>query len=620
MNRNETMDPIERKIQWMSANFNDAPERVSGWLHDYVCDKCSSLLQFKIDGGDYACNSFTCPKCGRILSGKKYLEAWTYQYRRWFAEQIMNVALRTDLEEAVEFLQTYIDFYADHYLEFQLHGEHIGKGRIMSQSLDEAVFSINLLKAVFFCKTHIESDVLEKWYLKLFRPMAEMLKGQVDSIYNISVWIQCSIAMTGLVFEDELLWESSCNGEFGLLNQLEEGCTKDNLWNEGSLHYHFYVLEALTALSAVLIKTKPGHPIISKIKKMYFAPLALSSDGWELPSLNDGWKPITLSTYGDQIIQAAYLTNDERLRKLSCRIIREDPALLNNPCVRAVLQNQKNEMSLAFDDHVAIVERPFWMTLKSGSIKTIHSHYDCLSITLEPVSKDLGTPGYGSSLTKKWYRHALSHSCVAIDGQQLPASPDNYCTLTDTKVSAFSFTREGNDVIRAERCLEPNLDYVTDRTRIDTRHAHVFDWIFHGSSELIMHMKKHSAVLKELNDSYHLFEDVYIVDCERAFFAEYVVNNDWAIGLEIQLPEKSGVYVAKTPGNPSDEKRNTILVRVDGSSINIEARYHWIDRKEEGGTNRIRSTLNRNENESRRMMPSSMGKALWRRVENFFSK
>lgn len=618
MNSNETKDRIEKKIEWMSANFFDTPERVSGWLHDFVCDKCSSLLQFNIDITDYQRNSFTCPKCGRKVSGKKYLEAWTYQYRRWFSEQILNVALCAEHKENITFLKKYIDFYADHYQEFTLHGEHIGKGRIMSQSLDEAVFSINLLKAVFYCKRYIESNVLEKWFLLLFKPMAEMLIGQVDSIYNISLWIQCSIAMTGLVFEDESLWERSCSGRFGLLNQLEEGCTQDGLWNEGSLHYHYYVLEALTALSIVLDKTKPGHPIISTIKKMYFAPLTLSSDGWELPSLNDGWKPITLSTYGEQIIQAAYLLNDEHLRKLSCRIIRETPSLLNNPCVRLSLQNKNPEMSLAFDNHVAIVERPFWMTLKSGSIKMIHSHNDCLSITLEPVSKDLGTPGYGSSLTKKWYRHALSHSCVAIDGQQLSVSPDNCCTLTDMKVSAFSFTREGNDVKSATRCLEPELDYVSDTTQIETNHAHIFDWIFHGSSELILYVKKHPAFLKKLNDSYDLFEDVYVVDCNKEFYAEYVVNSEWAIGLTIQLPDKSKVYIAKTPGNPSDETRNTILIRVDGNSINVEAKYRWVNRKDEAVSNKKRNISNINEFEFQGTVLSYIGKAIWRRVENIF--
>lgn len=610
------MDLIERKIEWMSGNFCDAPERVSGWLHDYVCDKCSSMLQFTIDNGDYESNSFTCPKCGRKMSGKKYLEAWTYQYRRWFSEQILNVALCTDYKEAVTFLKRYIDFYADHYREFPLHGEHIGKGRIMSQSLDEAVFCINLLKAIFYCKEYIENSVLEKWYIHLFKPMAEMLMVQVNSIYNISVWIQCGIGMTGLVFEDEFLWESACDGEFGIFNQLKEGCTQDGLWNEGSLHYHYYVLEALTALCIVLNKMKPGHPLISAINKMYFAPLVLSADGWELPSLNDGWMPITLSTYGSQIIQGAYLTNDEQLRELSCKVIREKPSLLDDPSVRLVLQNNISEMSLAFGNHVAIVKRPFWMTLKSGSIKTIHSHNDCLSITLDPISKDLGTPGYGSSLTKKWYRHALSHSCVAIDGQQLPAAPDNYCTLTDTKVSAVSFTREGNDVIRATRCLEPKLDYISDTTQIETNHSHIFDWIFHGSSELILRVNKHASVLKDLNESYHLFEDTYMVDCNKEFNAEYVVNTDWAIGLTIQLPEKSIVYIAKTPGNPSDEKRNTILIRAVGNSINIEAKYRWVNRK--GGAFIDKNSTTSNEAESQKMIQAPLGKRIWRKVQRLF--
>ena len=274
---------IER-IHFMSQHFSDRVEWTSGWFHDYVCSACSSQLVFDINDEGYKTNRFVCPRCGSVFSGEKDRSAWVYQYRRWYSEQLLWTVLCKEDEETQEYLHRYIDFYAVHYAEMHPHGTHAGKGKIMAQSLDEAVFGINLLKAIYYCRECFQVEAVQKWYTLLFRPMAEFLLPQGNTIHNIAVWIHCCVGMIGLVFK--------------LLQQLEKGTTKDYLWQEGSLHYHYYVLEGLTDFCELLKDNNPDHMLLNILKEMYLAPLRLSPDGWLLPSFNDGWYPLTLGSYG----------------------------------------------------------------------------------------------------------------------------------------------------------------------------------------------------------------------------------------------------------------------------------------------------------------------------------
>ena len=158
-------------------------------------------------------------------------------------------------------------------------------------------------------------------------PMARLLWPQAQRVHNISVWIACCVGMTGLVFGLGDLLQEAVDGEYGLTRQTGEGLTRDFLWREGSLHYHYYALEALTAFGSLLKKHAPGHPLLTTLKEMYLAPLRLSPDGWSLPSLNDGWYPLTFGSYGAQIVQAARLTGDGALLRLAEEILRRLPEL-----------------------------------------------------------------------------------------------------------------------------------------------------------------------------------------------------------------------------------------------------------------------------------------------------
>ena len=284
------------KMQFLKENFSDSLEFNSGWFHDFVCPKCASQMKFDVVTENiFPDKEFTCPNCKTKASGQKYFEAWVYRYRRYFAENLESVivCIHTGNEQALDFLKTYINFYAACYDQLPVHGQHVGKGKIMAQSLDEAVWGIYVLKAINDCRSFFKEEQFACWYDRLFAPMADLLIPQVKSIPNISVWIQSCIGMIGLTFDKKDLVEGVLNGEFGLYKLLEIGLTEDYLWYEGSLHYHYYMLEGLTYFCELYAKTEPQSKLLLMLDKMYQAPSELIFDEHIL-SLNDGWYPLTL--------------------------------------------------------------------------------------------------------------------------------------------------------------------------------------------------------------------------------------------------------------------------------------------------------------------------------------
>ena len=80
-------------------------------------------------------------------------------------------------------------FYANRYLEYSVHGVRAGKGRIMPQSLCEAIFMVSVGRYLQWIQDEEcfnESDlefIREKW----FSPAVDLIKPQIGIIHNIHV-------------------------------------------------------------------------------------------------------------------------------------------------------------------------------------------------------------------------------------------------------------------------------------------------------------------------------------------------------------------------------------------------------------------------------------------------
>ena len=71
-------------LRLMDEYFSDSDQLTAGWLHDFVCPKCTTLMNFNVaEHGVSPDKKFYCPNCKTEASGQKYFEAWVYQYRRF---------------------------------------------------------------------------------------------------------------------------------------------------------------------------------------------------------------------------------------------------------------------------------------------------------------------------------------------------------------------------------------------------------------------------------------------------------------------------------------------------------------------------------------------------------
>ena len=119
-----------------AAHFDDRVERLSGWAHNFVCTDCASQLDFDPDMNyNPPHNVYTCPHCGKTAASTDHDEAWVYIYRQRYADymEALAAAALDENPDAIPFMERYLDFYADHYAEFPVHGRWAGKGKIMGQ-------------------------------------------------------------------------------------------------------------------------------------------------------------------------------------------------------------------------------------------------------------------------------------------------------------------------------------------------------------------------------------------------------------------------------------------------------------------------------------------------------
>lgn len=82
--------------------FNDNYEWISGWIHDYYCDKDGSELIFDLNNNEY----FKCPICNFKYTDEKRKRAWITKYRYKLFKLLENYSkdyLENKNEEIITF-------------------------------------------------------------------------------------------------------------------------------------------------------------------------------------------------------------------------------------------------------------------------------------------------------------------------------------------------------------------------------------------------------------------------------------------------------------------------------------------------------------------------------------
>lgn len=565
----KVLEEVLAEAKFAREHFRDRVEWLSGWWHNFCCPHCASLMIMDAEMPYNSPNVFTCSKCGKTASSTDLDEAWVYGYRSRYAKYAYSCAISAILgdTESLDYLIRYVDFYADNYDKFPIHGNHAGKAKVMEQHLDEAVWVLNVVTALMAVDHLIPAEKKLEWRDKLFVPMVELVVGGAASIHNICTWRMAAVGAIAVYCGDEKMLDYAVNSEFGIRNQLAQGFTADGIWQEGSVQYHNYTVSALSFFLAIYATVAPEDKIFDDYARVNTTLIDLLDEDFHLPAINDGWYPVGVPEIN---LTANRLCTDRTLGEFYKKIIELEPVQVLNAKGLLFFAPEEKIKVLA-DTRLAVVKKPFHMIFKAGSITRIHTHQDCLSVILPPFSDDIGTPGYGHELVNLYYKRIVPHNSVAVDYQHPAGVPVTTMERIEDGVRA-TVTSEWFNLTHAERSLTVEGDSVRDVTILEAPTNHIYDWFFHsiGKAE---YSTTETEDVDSLGDQkgYQYITDIKRMKTDGSFKVTFTLDSGKALTLEIPSTEGIEVYTAKTPDNPADKKRNTIVLRRYAKDARFEA-------------------------------------------------
>lgn len=481
----QVYDNMKKSCDWFVENGKDDINRVCGWGHHYVCEKCGEGLKFDLERP----MGQICPACGHVNMGAPQNNAWNCSYRGSFIGSAESAAMLYRLTGERRYLEhtvKVIRFYADNYQQLKnwvVHPMYLG--RLNGQHLTDDSAVIQIVVAMSILGDELDADFVREVGEKFLIPEATFLKPFAYYINNIPVWDLCAIATVGVFYQRHDLVDYAFNSEFGLLNQVKLGLTKENFWYEGSVHYHFYCIAPMTNLFQYITAMGYHADYIAKmgeiLRDMYVMPAELSFANGMLPNPNDGWPFISIANNSGayDTINACF---DHPMIKWVCANMYDGRLTMMDKNLNKI-QSSGGMTRLMFgvdpkdydkyprtshgsqtweDTNFTVLRKAdLEVFLKHGLIISSHSHFDIMNIEVfsfgEVSSYDLSTNGYGSFLFN-WQQGTLSHFTVMTDIRNIPKK---------SRGELLEFDAEKAHVKAIARDCYPNVDYTRELTLTD---------------------------------------------------------------------------------------------------------------------------------------------------------
>ncbi|HOP10308.1 MAG TPA: heparinase II/III family protein [Oscillospiraceae bacterium] len=527
-------DKMKTGVDAFIDTYHDDINRRNGWGHNYICEKCGTGLKFDKD----IPMGQPCPACGHINMGWRANDAWNTSYRGNANGNAKKAAILYKLTgdtKYLEYIKKVLTFYLENYQKLQVWVVHpMYLGRINGQHLSDDGCVISLLTAMMILGDELDEGFVTELGEKFFIPEGHFLKPFCYYINNIPVWDLCAIATIGIFYKQPDLIEYAFESEFGLINQVALGITKDYFWYEGSVHYHFYCIAPMTDLIYFAKSSGYQADCIDKlakiIEKMYVMPAQMAFKNCMLPNPNDGWPFISMANFAGQY-DVASASFDHPMIKWAATMMYDDrsplldhngvpspsrggdlPRLLFgiNPSDYDKYPREKLETRLWEDTDFAMLrDKDLEVFFKYGLIIASHSHFDIMNIEIsafgESVCYDLSTNGYGSFLFN-WQQGTLSHCTVATDKVNIPKK---------NKGKLLEYDKDTAHIKALSEDAYPGVDYIRDlKLDNNTLHdnftctgkdgkPHTYDYFFHclGEPEFNFEAKEVPPFTEKLYDT-----------------------------------------------------------------------------------------------------------------------
>lgn len=597
---NKMLNSMADEVQYFSNTFKDDYNNLSGWGHQYFCNDDGGKLIFDIDKP----HEHVCEICGKVYTGKKYDNIWTYFYRNEAVLTIWKCAALYKIRGNVKYmkiLERILGYYAKNYMNFTLHVKDKinvdinldvgGAGRLMPQGLNEAIILIRIINALEIVKEDLKPDFINMIKAKFFDEAVKLLKPQITKIHNISCWKDSALGIVGFYFNDTDLINFAFNSEFGIVNQLKKGVTPDGFWYEGSIHYNFFVLEAITNLLLFAKLYNYDFKIGEEaVYKMLTVAYDYAFDNHILPNPNDGWPNINLKTYsyvyeiaakcfGENSVIGNLLKNIENGKLERVYLPLSKPYFYKNISLEHLLFNpdfdNKNYIKTVSKSNN--FKTSYFGMIRDGGINVFckyglrgpsHAHPDKMNIEVmigdESLSRDLSNSGYGSLLCNEWHRMTASHNTVTVDYRN-QTSFDGGQVLKFEEHSLHVMSKnvyEGVDFIRK---IDITKDSIKDEFQVISNDEHLYDYFFHCEGQL--ETKIYSTPFefdRKINGYQHIKNAKKILTDKENIVLRWRLSN-YVIESSIDVKGKD-LIIAKTYDNPVTKFRTTFILRSENTN------------------------------------------------------
>lgn len=623
--KNFNLEALILEVDQIISHWEDDASWLSGWRHNYFCDNDGTFLTFDLKKP----NEHQCSVCHKIYDDEKRGNAWvTIMRNKTLAamKYALVVYFKTTNEKYVDFVKETILFYSEKYSEFDSHLKNTrladmtdyarvkadiaegkiyfnpqeidwkftgyainfqGPGKIMGQGLSDAVAIVRILFCYSLVEERFSNKEKEIIRVKLLEPAIDFLDAQQFVNHNITLWREVAIQIMKLVRGN--FSSTDLSRMFGILDHLDNYLTEEGMWYEGSVHYHFYVAEAIAYLSYFMNKYQESDERVEKhLEKMLLFAYNVSFDNGILPNPNDGWPNVNLKTYLQvfELSAASYPDNDViqsiYYYVLNLEIVRTPLPIedewyneeYSSIGLLLIASNQKKRVRLKrksehfSDTKLSLLRsKEFNVFIKYGVNSLSHAHKDPLTIEItasnQLISKDLSNAGYGSDLVRTLYNTVFAHNSISIDYQEpnlLYTSQIENKNDNTLKVSSNNIYGKNEQVSREVILKGDNqLNVITEvncheRAQIDI--IQHFDYLDLVCDNL---KSEQEIAINELKG--YKFTKTIIKKAYKLEEAKPLTLISQKSGLKITFETNMGIYLLESAGNPSTESRTSLLFR-----------------------------------------------------------
>ena len=585
------------------------PKEQSEWTHHFYCDHDAVRLKFDI--GKPA--EHVCPQCGAVYTGEPWDGAWRSLVHSSLVSNLERAAIlarvTSDPARYVACLRRIILFYAENYADYPVHGAHAGKGRIMSQCLDEAIILISIGRNLAWGKgagwfSEGELDFIAE---KLFRPAVDLLKPQISKIHNIHAWMQSALATAASLLKDDELLRWAIESEFGWKAQIREGVDDDGFWYEGSIGYHFYTVSALFSLALTASDCGISLWDEPKLRPMLEGPLGLVYPNGIFPAHNDCWPGVSLfgatgiyelgaTAWPETEFSGALgwiykhgndagscklwtSTGDLAFAPKSSYARNSTTALLYGPG-KIGTDYEPSRINRVFKSGgIGILEnREIRVCMRFGKDGGGHDHRDKLNVDVFCSngwnSPDVGTSGYGAEITNKWYKTSASHNIVVVNEEKQGHSDGELVAFDGNSLAARANAAYPAGV-KLSRALELTSRGWTDTFHVECAQVSTLDWFFHGDGTITTSLPMKAVAGFGPGNGYDWIRDP--VSCP--------VDGDWEIcwthenarvRLRMQACPGTEVFIGVSDDNPATRTLGVAMVRRKADATAFRADFECV--------------------------------------------